>query len=128
LDWGEEGSERESKSNKTHPPFFLIISGALQAGVVAALLFALCTKLDAFFDGVDLPDGYTQRNIAVTLRTIGRGLSYLLTFIYAANAVGLGGLAVQLVFYPEPEEEEESDDEDEGVPAASPPPPPEKIE
>ena len=98
---------------------------------MAALLFALCTKLDAFFDGVDLPDGYTQRNIAVTLRTIGRGLSYLLTFIYAANAVGLGGLAVQLVFYPEPEEEdEESDDdeEDEGVTAASPSTPPEKIE
>lgn len=91
---------------------------------MATLLFALCTKLDAFFDGVGLPDGYTQRNIAVTLRTIGRGLSYLLTFIYAANAVGLGGLAVQLVFYPEPEEEESDGEEEAGDAATTAPPPP----
>ena len=97
---------------------------------MAALLYALCVRIDAFFDGAGLPDGYTQRNIAVTLRTISRGLSYLLTFIYAANAVGLGGLAVQLVFYPDDEEEEEegSDDggggSDGGVPSSLPPPPP----
>ena len=47
---------------------------------------------------------YTARNIAVTLRTVGRGLAYLLTFIFAANAAGLAGLAVQLVFYPEPDD------------------------
>lgn len=120
----------EEQHGATHANLFSYpISGALQAGVVATILFALCTKLDAFFDGVDLPDGYTQRNIAVTLRTIGRGLSYLLTFIYAANAVGLGGLAVQLVFYPEPEEEESDDEEeDEGLKVAPPSPPPEKVE
>lgn len=92
---------------------------------MAALLYTLCVRIDAFFDGAGLPDGYTQRNIAVTLRTISRGLSYLLTFIYAANAVGLGGLAVQLVFYPDDEEEVEgSDDEGNDGVASSPPPPP----
>jgi hypothetical protein len=68
--------------------------------------------VDAFFETFELPEGYTAHNIAVTLRTVGRGLSYLLTFIFAANAAGLGGLAVQLVFFPEPELiEEEGEDE-----------------
>jgi hypothetical protein len=89
--------------------------------------------VDAFFDGAGLPDGYTQRNIAVTLRTVGRGLAYLLTFIYAANGLGLAGLAVQLVFYPDDEggEEEagggeEEEERGEGDPSSSsslPPPP-----
>jgi len=104
--------------------------GALQAGACAFALWQLCTRVDAFFETFELPEGYTAHNIAVTLRTVGRGLSYLLTFIFAANAAGLGGLAVQLVFYPEPElveEEEEDDKEDkaDAFPAMAiiPPPP-----
>ena len=92
--------------------------GAIQAGVCALLLWQVCTRVDAFFEtSFELPEGYTAHNIAVTLRTVGRGLSYLLTFIFAANAAGLGGLAVQLVFYPEPElvvEEEEEEEEEVG--------------
>ena len=88
-------------------------AGALQAGACAFALWQVCTRVDAFFETFELPEGYTAHNIAVTLRTVGRGLSYLLTFIFAANAAGLGGLAVQLVFYPEPELVEEEEDEDE---------------
>ena len=97
-------------------------AGALQAGFCAFLLWQVCTRVDAFFETFELPEGYTAHNIAVTLRTVGRGLSYLLTFIFAANAAGLGGLAVQLVFYPEPElveEEEEEEDEDKAADALS---------
>jgi len=64
---------------------------ALQAGACAAALYAVCLGVDAFFEGRALPDAYSARNIAVTLRTIGRGLAYLLTFIFGANAVGLTG-------------------------------------
>jgi hypothetical protein len=38
-----------------------------------------------------MPDAYTARNIAVTVRTILIGLLYLITFIFSANAVGLTG-------------------------------------
>ena len=64
---------------------------AAQAGACAAALYAVCLGVDAFFEGRDLPDAYSARNIAVTLRTIGRGMAYLLTFIFGANAVGLTG-------------------------------------
>lgn len=93
--------------------------GSLQAGACALLLWQVCTRVDAFFETFKLPDSYTAHNIAVTLRTVGRGLSYLLTFIFAANAVGLGGLAVQLVFYPEPELVEEEEGEAEEALAAT---------
>ena len=75
------------------PPPFPFFRGAFQALAIATLLYQVCVRVDAFFDGAGLPDGYTQRNIAVTLRTVGRGLAYLLTFIYAANGLGLLGLA-----------------------------------
>ena len=119
----------------TLPPFppLSLSRGAFQALAVATLLYQVCVRVDAFFDGAGLPDGYTQRNVAVTLRTVGRGLAYLLTFIYAANGLGLAGLAVQLVFYPDEEEEEGGGEEErggeeggEGEPSSSsslPPPP-----
>ena len=114
------------------PPPIPCVRGAFQALAVATLLYQVCVRVDAFFDGAGLPDGYTQRNIAVTLRTVGRGLAYLLTFIYAANGLGLAGLAVQLVFYPDDEGEEEAgggeeeEERGEGDPSSSsslPPPP-----
>ena len=41
-----------------------------------------------------LPNQLTARNITITVRTIVRGLSYLLTFLFAANTVGLTGEAL----------------------------------
>ena len=43
------------------------------------------------FDRQAMPDQFTARNITVTVRTITRGLAYLATFIFGANAVGLSG-------------------------------------
>ena len=66
-------------------------SAAVQAGGFACLLFVFSQGVDAYFDKQALPDQYTAHNITVAIRTIVRGLSYLLTFIFAANAVGLSG-------------------------------------
>ena len=97
--------------------------GAFQASAVAVLLFQVCVRVDAAMDDFGLPDGYTARNVAVTLKTVARGVAYLLTFIYGANATGLAGLAVQLALYPE-EEEEDGEDGEAGEAGAPPPPPP----
>lgn len=119
ADQASESARRSRKPVRATPLRAAV--GSLQAGACALLLWQVCTRVDAFFETFKLPDSYTAHNIAVTLRTVGRGLSYLLTFIFAANAVGLGGLAVQLVFYPEPElfEEEEEEGEAEEALAAT---------
>eukprot|EP00882_Tetradesmus_deserticola_P026028 GHRQ01028635.1.p6 GENE.GHRQ01028635.1~~GHRQ01028635.1.p6 ORF type:complete len:105 (+),score=43.77 GHRQ01028635.1:2731-3045(+) len=41
------------------------------------------------------------QNIATTVRTIIVGLVYLATFIFSANALGLTGLGLQLLFFPD---------------------------
>ncbi len=65
--------------------------GAAQAGTMAYGMWLLSTGVDAYFDRQAMPDQYTARNITVTVRTITRGLAYLATFIFGANAVGLSG-------------------------------------
>ena len=57
----------------------------------AYLLFLLSSGVDGYFEGQALPDQLTARNITITLRTVVRGLSYLMTFLFAANTVGLTG-------------------------------------
>lgn len=47
--------------------------------------------MDGYFDGQEIPSQYTAHNITVTLRTVIRGLAYLLTFLFGANALGLAG-------------------------------------
>ena len=66
-------------------------SAAVQAGGFAYLLFLFSQGVDGYFDKQAMPDQYTAHNITVAIRTIVRGLSYLCTFIFAANAVGLSG-------------------------------------
>jgi hypothetical protein len=75
--------------------------GAAQAGAIAFGLWVFTAKVAASVGSTDLPDAYTARNIAVTVRTILLGLLYLATFIFGANGAGLAGLGVQLLFYPD---------------------------
>ena len=63
----------------------------MQAGGFAYLLFLFSQGVDGYFEGQAIPEQYTAHNITVSIRTIVRGLSYLCTFIFAANAVGLSG-------------------------------------
>lgn len=74
---------------------------AIRLGVFAYLLFQLSSGVDGYFEGQALPDQLTARNITITLRTVVRGLSYLLTFLFAANTIGLAALTVQLLINPE---------------------------
>jgi len=65
--------------------------------VICFLLFQVCGLVDGYFDRQELPDQYTARNITVTLRTVARGLAYLLTFLFGANCVGLSGESLSLL-------------------------------
>lgn len=54
-------------------------------------MWLLSTGIDAYFARQALPDQYTVHNITVTIRTVTLGLSYLATFIFGVNAIGLFG-------------------------------------
>jgi hypothetical protein len=54
-------------------------------------LFIYTSKVEGAINVQALPDAYTARNIAITVRTIIIGLLYLVTFIFSANTVGLAG-------------------------------------
>ena len=49
------------------------------------------------------------RNISITVRTILLGLSWLATFVFCANAVGLFGLSVQMLLFPDSIRDDEED-------------------
>ena len=59
--------------------------------MIAYFLFQLCGLIDGYFARQELPSQYTAHNITITLRTVVRGLAYLVTFLFGANAVGLAG-------------------------------------
>jgi hypothetical protein len=88
----------QGKSGEAGPADALI--GAVQAGAIAAGLWYFTTKVEVAVAGSALPDQFTARNMAVTVRTILLGLLYLVTFIFSANCVGLAALAVQMVVAP----------------------------
>jgi hypothetical protein len=75
--------------------------GAAQAGAVAVVLWNAAGAVDAFFAAKELPTQYTARNIAVLVETVARGLVYLCTFIFSANATGLALLGAALAFAPQ---------------------------
>ena len=60
--------------------------------MICFFLFQLCGLVDGYFARQELPEQYTAHNITVTLRTVIRGLSYLMTFLFGVNCVGLSGL------------------------------------
>lgn len=83
-------------SNADPRPSLVPGRSAVKLGVLACLLFQLSSGVDGYFEGQPLPDQLTARNITITLRTVVRGLSYLMTFLFAANTVGLTGDPLRL--------------------------------
>ena len=69
--------------------------GAAFAAVLAVALWTFSGWLDGVFEDAPPSDQYAVRNVSATLRSILTGLSYLATFLFGANAVGLSGLGVQ---------------------------------
>lgn len=112
----ELSGKREQKASKPEEvtPIRCFI-GALQAGIICWLLFQCSRLIDGFFDAQTLPTQYTAHNIAVVVQTVVKGLAYLITFIFGANALGLGALGVQLLLFPDsllPEEARKKRKED----------------
>lgn len=101
----EKATEGKPQPKVTPSAAFI---GAAQAAVIAYGLFIFSSKVTNIIAVQDLPAGYTAANIATTVRTIIVGLVYLATFIFSANAVGLTGLGLQLLFFPDslPDEDE----------------------
>jgi hypothetical protein len=92
------GERAQGKPGQAGPADALL--GAAQAGLFAVGLWLFTTKVELAIAGSDLPDGFTARNMAVTVRTILLGLLYLITFIFSANCAGLFALSVQMVVAP----------------------------
>jgi hypothetical protein len=57
-------------------------------------LYVFTSQLQDTLDATLLPDAYTARNISITVRTILTGISWLATFVFAANSLGLLGARV----------------------------------
>jgi hypothetical protein len=70
-------------------------TGGLTGIGISVVLYAFASKVSESFDGKALPESETVRQISITVRTIVEGLTYLATFVYAANGVGLIALAGQ---------------------------------
>ncbi len=70
--------------------------GAGMALVCALVLWTFTSFLEGAFDAQPVSDQYAVCNVTGTLRSILTGLSYLATFLFAANAVGLTGLGIQV--------------------------------
>ena len=83
--------------------------GAAQAGGIGFGLFIFSSKMTALIGQQSLPDAYTARNITITVRTILQGLTWLATFIFCLNAVGLFGLSIQMMIFPDSLREDEED-------------------
>ena len=92
--------EQESEKQKDVTVLQCFI-GVAQAGTICYLFYLLSRVVDDYFLHQDLPSQYTARNITLLIQSVVRGLVYLVTFIFGANATGLAALAVQLVLDPE---------------------------
>ncbi|KAJ9510497.1 hypothetical protein QJQ45_015966 [Haematococcus lacustris] len=84
-----------------------MVLGAAQAGLLAAGMYVFSSKMQLVLEDTSMPDAYTARNISITVRTILLGLSWLATFIFAANSIGLSALTVQWLLFPDSVNSEE---------------------
>ena len=91
-------SSRESPADVTVTQCLI---GVAQAGTICFGFYLLSRVVDDFFVHQDLPTQYTARNVALLIQSVVRGLMYLVTFIFGANATGLAALAIQMVVDPE---------------------------
>ncbi|GFH23614.1 uncharacterized protein HaLaN_21250, partial [Haematococcus lacustris] len=97
------------------PSVFAQLRAKLSAGAAqqqaqqreAGPLDAFFSKMQLVLEDTSMPDAYTARNISITVRTILLGLSWLATFIFAANSIGLSALTVQWLLFPDSVNSEE---------------------
>jgi len=70
---------------------FDALLGAAQAAGLGLGLYIFSTKMTLMIGSSPLPDNYTAKNISITVRTLIEGLSWLATFVFIFNSVGLTG-------------------------------------
>ncbi|KAK7244227.1 hypothetical protein RIF29_39046 [Crotalaria pallida] len=63
--------------------------GAVSAGIISLILYKFATTIEASLNRQALSDNFSVRQITVTIRTIINGLTYLATFVFGLNSLGL---------------------------------------
>jgi len=89
-------------------------AGAAIAAAIACGLWTLSGFLDGLLSEAPPPEQFAARNVAGTLRSIVTGVTYLATFLFAANAVGLSGLGAQTLLQGAAKERTEGGQKGEG--------------
>ncbi|XP_027906605.1 uncharacterized protein LOC114166134 isoform X2 [Vigna unguiculata] len=73
--------------------------GGISAGVIALILYKFATTIEGALNRQTISDNYSVRQITITIRTIVNGLTYLATFVFGLNSLGLflysGQLAIK---------------------------------
>ena len=77
-------------------PTEAFFSGALAFGI-SFVLFNVSGLVQDYLDNYAVPNQATVRNVFVALKTAVEGLSYLLSFMFAANAAGLAMMAPAMI-------------------------------
>jgi len=98
---GDEDVIESSSSQSPEVTVTQCLIGVAQAGTICFGFYMLSRFVDDYFVHQELPDQYTARNVTLLIQSVVRGLVYLVTFIFGANATGWAALAVQLVVDPE---------------------------
>ncbi|KAL5081599.1 hypothetical protein RYX36_010020 [Vicia faba] len=72
--------------------------GAIAAGVISLIMYKFATIIEAGLTRQTISEDFSARQITITVRTIINGLTYLATFIFGLNSVGLFLYSGQLAF------------------------------
>ncbi|CAJ1957463.1 unnamed protein product [Sphenostylis stenocarpa] len=86
---------------KGPPSAVQTLLGGIAAGVIALILYKFATTIEAGLNRQAISDNYSVRQITITIRTIVNGLTYLATFVFGLNSLGLflysGQLAIKSI-------------------------------
>ncbi|KAK2423689.1 hypothetical protein QL285_034126 [Trifolium repens] len=76
-------------SSKGPPSPVQALLGAISAGIISLILYKFATIIEAGLSRQTISDDFSARQITITVRTIINGLTYLATFIFGLNSLGL---------------------------------------
>jgi hypothetical protein len=77
------------ETDKGPPSPFQTFLGAISAGIISLILYKFATIIEAGLSRQTISDDFSARQITITVRTIINGLTYLATFIFGLNSIGL---------------------------------------
>jgi Protein of unknown function (DUF3082) len=77
---------------------------SVQTLALAAICFVCADKLEGILAAQPVPEQVLAQNAALTLRTCFAGVVYLAAFMFGANGIGIGALAVKLAIWGDDDE------------------------